>query len=144
MLPECYLAYNANVGGESGKVHSTVKARYIRQDEQVISGMANLGKLADKAVECLHSKNIKELGILMNQNFLIRRDIYGDDVVGRLNIEMAKLASSLGLAAKFTGSGGALLCLNKNGEGWLSKEDEERAVELFEKYGFKFVRIDIG
>jgi hypothetical protein len=45
------------------------------------------------------------------------------------------------LSSKFTGSGGALLCLNKSGEGWLSVEEEETAVKMFQKYGFKFIRI---
>jgi glucuronokinase len=141
LLPEFYLAYNMNVGGESGKVHSTVKARWIQQDRKVIQGMQSLGELADRAVECLSKNDKKGLGVLMDQNFSIRRDIYGDDVVGDLNIEMANLASSLGLSSKFTGSGGALLCLNKSGEGWLSVEEEETAVKMFQKHGFKFIRI---
>jgi glucuronokinase len=103
--------------------------------------MQSLGELADRAVECLSKNDKKGLGVLMDQNFSIRRDIYGDDVVGDLNIEMANLASSLGLSSKFTGSGGALLCLNKSGEGWLSVEEEETAVKMFQKHGFKFIRI---
>jgi glucuronokinase len=142
LLPEFYLAYNMNVGGESGKVHSTVRARWMQQDGEVISGMQSLGELADEALNCLYKRDKKELGVLMDKNFLIRRKIYGDDVVGDLNIKMANLASSLGLSSKFTGSGGALVSLNKSGEGWLSVKDEQIAVDLFEKHGFKFMRIE--
>ena len=38
--------------------------------------------------------------------------------MGELNIKMVSLANSLGFSAKFTGSGGALLCLQRNGQGW--------------------------
>lgn len=47
----------------------------------------------------------------MASNFATRRAIYGDDVVGSLNIKVVELATSFGLAAKFTGSGGAIVCL---------------------------------
>jgi len=39
-------------------------------------------------------------------------------VVGEKNILVTQLAGELGLAAKFTGSGGALLCLRRDGLGW--------------------------
>jgi hypothetical protein len=41
--------------------------------------------------------------------------MYGDNVVGEKNIRMAELARSFGLSAKFTGSGGALICLRFDG-----------------------------
>ena len=39
----------------------------------------------------------------------------GDAVVGTRNISMVELAGSFGLSAKFTGSGGAILCLRSDG-----------------------------
>jgi hypothetical protein len=36
-------------------------------------------------------------------------------------------------------SGGALLCLNKSGEGWLSVEEEETAVKMF-NMALEFIR----
>jgi hypothetical protein len=80
--------------------------------------MKALGDLTDSAVECLKKPDIPGLAALMERNFALRRHMYGDDVVGKLNIQMADLASTFGLAAKFTGSGGALLCLLRNGQGW--------------------------
>jgi hypothetical protein len=38
-------------------------------------------------------------------------------VVGEKNIMAIELANDLGLAAKFTGSGGALVCLRSDGTG---------------------------
>eukprot|EP01035_Chromulina_nebulosa_P017980 gene17980-23612_t len=90
LLPIMYLAYNTNAGGESGKVHSTVKERWNKKDIELINGMNTL-----------------------DQNFSIRRHLYGDNVVGYKNILAVNLATRYGLSAKFTGSGGALLCIPK-------------------------------
>ena len=118
LLPELYLAYCTSVGGESGKVHSTVRERWINRDPELCSGMQLLGSLTDSAVECLLSDDREKLAELMDLNFATRRKLYGDSVVGLRNIEAVELATKqLNLAAKFTGSGGALVCLPRR-RGW--------------------------
>ena len=106
------------IGGESGKVHSTIRARWLERDPALLSGMKELGDLSDLAVLCLEMKNVPGLAALMERNFEIRKALYSDCVVGATNIEMVALAASLGFAAKFTGSGGALLLLCKDSQGW--------------------------
>jgi glucuronokinase len=107
-----------------------------------LTGMIALGHLADRAKECLINGDTKALAILMNQNFQLRRELYGDDVVGRKNIAVATRANELGFACKFSGSGGAFVCLAKDGNGWLPMEEEERIRAEFKKEGFEFVRIE--
>ena len=51
-------------------------------------------------------------------NFAMRRKLYGDAVVGAENIAMIDIAKVHGLSAKFTGSGGALVCMRSDGQGW--------------------------
>ena len=120
ILPELYLAYCTSVGGESGKVHSTVRERWSTRDPELCEGMKLLGSLADSAVESLLSGNREKLAELMDLNFATRRRLYGDAVVGSRNIAAVELANQLGMAAKFTGSGGALVCLPRQREssGW--------------------------
>ena len=48
-LPPLYLAYDGRLAGDSGKVHSVVRARYERGDTVVLEGMAELAWLADAA-----------------------------------------------------------------------------------------------
>ena len=108
----------SHLGGESGKVHSSVRALWNERDPGIVSGMLALGDLTDSAVECLKKTDVPGLAVLMEKNFALRRHMYGDAVVGKLNIQMVDLASTFGLAAKFTGSGGALICLQRNGQGW--------------------------
>ena len=42
--------YDINIGGDSGKVHSTVRERWEKKDPSLISGMLNLGLLADEGI----------------------------------------------------------------------------------------------
>lgn len=99
-------------------MHSTVKERWQQRDPTLIEGMQLLGTLADSAVEALKTGDVNSLGTLMKKNFATRRALYGDGPVGALNIAMVELAERLGLAAKFTGSGGALVCIRADGKGW--------------------------
>lgn len=51
----------------------------------------------------------------MNDNFDIRRRIYGDQALGEANLEMVETARCHGSCAKFAGSGGAVfgICSDK-------------------------------
>lgn len=112
-LFKLYILHIYFLGGDSGTVHSTVKDRWANRDAELVSGMATLGNYADLAVESLHRRDYAELGRLMDKNFLMRRRLYGDDVVGVTNIAAIELANKMGFSAKFTGSGGAILCLHR-------------------------------
>lgn len=99
-------------------MHSTVRARWQARDPTLLAGMKALGDLPIHALSCLRDGDIPGLAALVEKNFSIRRELYGDVVVGALNIEMVSLASSFGLSSKFTGSGGALICIRRDGQGW--------------------------
>lgn len=101
-------------GGDSGGVHSTVRERWTNRDPALVEGMKTLGGYADRTVACLRAGDFGGLAELMDLNFAMRRRLYGDDVVGATNITAVGLANKLGFAAKFTGSGGAILCLHRN------------------------------
>ena len=132
------------IGGESGKVHSTVRERWNQNDIELIEGMKTLGNYTNEAIDCLNTKNYHKLADLMDSNFTIRRKLYSDEVVGYNNILMAELAQKLGFAVKFTGSGGAFVCLKRNNNnGLLSIEEEMRVIKSFETKGFKFEKIII-
>ena len=53
LLPPLYLAYNTNAAGDSGKVHSDVKARWHAGDETIRGGVSRA--LADSSAEALRS-----------------------------------------------------------------------------------------
>ncbi len=87
-------------------------------DQEVIDGMKSLATYADQARDCLLERNFVRLANLMKLNFSMRRKLYGDNIIGLNNIDIVTLADSLGLAAKFCGSGGAIICLRIDGNGW--------------------------
>jgi glucuronokinase len=57
-----------------------------------------------------------DLGSMMDQNWNLRRGMYGDEALGDVNLEMIECARSVGAAAKFCGSGGAVLVCCPGGE----------------------------
>jgi glucuronokinase len=105
------------VGGDSGAVHNTVRARWEAQDSELVRGMQALGMYTDAALQCLRDGDVAGLAALAAKNFAMRLALYGAEVVGAKNLQMVELATQLGFGAKFTGSGGALLCIRKDGLG---------------------------
>ncbi len=131
LLPRLYLAY-ASRPSDSGRIHSTVRFRFDQGDPKVVQGMRHLAALTDAARRALEARDYEALGKLMDENFDTRRRMYGDECLGYANLRMVELARSLGLPAKFPGSGGAIVgqCL-----------DDDlliRAEKAFTEEGFMF------
>jgi len=150
LLPPLYLAYDARAAGDSGKVHSNVRQRWLSGDPVIRQGMTTVAGLADSCAHALREKRYGDLAGLMRENFRNRRLMYGDEVVGSRNIEMIELAAVHGMAAKFTGSGGAIVCVRDFGPGQshLAAENfefsgaEEHAIEQsFSAHGFAFLKV---
>ncbi|EMS60120.1 putative glucuronokinase 2 [Triticum urartu] len=115
LLPPLYLIYAENPS-DSGKVHSSVRQRWLDGDEFIISSMKEVAQLAYDGHNVLLQKNYTELARLMNKNFDLRRKMFGDDALGEVNIKMVEVARSVGAASKFTGSGGAVVALCPDGD----------------------------
>jgi len=154
LLPTLYLAWNTEVGEESGKVHSNAKARWLKGEKMIVDGMMEVGSFADDGKEVLEKGQPFKLAHLMEKNFALRRKMYGDAVVGTRNIELVKLAKEQGMAAKFSGSGGAVVCMRiveeasfnsakKKGKDpfAFTQEEEEKIRLLFISKGYEFSRL---
>lgn len=115
LLPPLYLIYADNPS-DSGKVHSTVRQRWLSGDDFITSRMKEVAQLALDGHKALLQKDYTELARFMNKNFDLRREMFGDDVLGALNIKMVDVARSVGAASKFTGSGGAVVALCPDGD----------------------------
>lgn len=50
--------------------------------------------------------------------------MFGDDVLGSMNISMVEVARSVGAAAKFTGSGGAVIAFCPDGPSQVKRLEE--------------------
>merc|ERR1712137_112609 len=84
----------------------------------VLKAMEEFASIASNARDLLVNGNSwdeisGQLCELMDRNFDLRREILGEEVIGQANINMVRIVRSFGMACKFTGSGGALVCLPK-------------------------------
>lgn len=114
LLPPLYLIYAENPS-DSGKVHSTVRQRWLDGDEFIKASMEEVANIALEGQAALTQKDHTKLASLMNRNFDLRRRMFGDDALGALNIEMVEVARRVGAASKFTGSGGAVVAFCPDG-----------------------------
>ncbi|MFA7244306.1 MAG: hypothetical protein WC080_03415 [Patescibacteria group bacterium] len=113
LFPEMYIAWN-DKPSESGKIHSDVKSRFLDGDQKVVNAMARFAEIAESGMSALLKRDHAKLCDLADQNFDLRRKIYGDSVIGADNLAMIKLARKFGAAAKFPGSGGAIIIIPRN------------------------------
>ncbi|XP_046854466.1 uncharacterized protein LOC124447545 [Xenia sp. Carnegie-2017] len=134
VIPKLWLAYVTDPS-DSGKIHSNVRQKWEQGDEEVIAAMKTFSEYTDKARVALENHDMSSLAQIMNSNFNLRRKIYGDAALGDSNLQMVELARKYGSAAKFPGSGGAVigLCLDET-----HKDDLKKA---FQGEGFVFCDI---
>merc|ERR1712151_873282 len=79
------------------------------------------------------------LADLMDENFTTRRRLYGDACLGWKNLQMVEICHRCGAAAKFPGSGGAVLGLarpSKEEGGQHALMDQLRQAFEVESYVF--------
>ena len=127
-----FIAYEARPS-DSGKIHSSVKQRFVNNDPIVLQAVEQWKKLTDAAKIAIQENNVPALQELMNANFNLRRELYGDACVGASNLRMIQIARDLGCAAKFPGSGGAIV-------GLASKRTDFIPLRIaFEREDFVFV-----
>lgn len=137
LLPPLFLIYADNPS-DSGKVHSTVRQRWLDGDKFIISSMQEVAMVAEEGRTVLLEKDYSKLAVLMNRNFDLRRSMFGDDALGALNLEMVEVARKVGAASKFTGSGGAVVVFCPDGPSQV-----ELLKENCQKAGFILQQIQV-
>lgn len=70
---------------------------------------------------------------------LLFRQMFGDEALGEINVDMVMTARSVGAAAKFTGSGGAVVAFCPEGS-----DQVKRLSEACEKKGFTLIPIQVA
>ncbi|CAI5478492.1 unnamed protein product [Closterium sp. Yama58-4] len=130
LLPPLQIIYAANPS-DSGNVHSSVRARWQAGDVAVRQAMADVAALAEEGRDALVARDWGKFARLMDRNFDLRRQMFGDEVLGEVNLSMVQAARAVGAAAKFTGSGGAVVAFCPEGE-----QQRARLVETCREKGF--------
>lgn len=137
LLPDLFLAFVGDPS-DSGKIHSDVRFRWQQGDPEVVQAMKTWAAYADQARVALENRDYATLGQLMNQNFDLRRKIFGDAVLGEKNLRMIEIGRSHGAPTKFSGSGGAVIGLYE------SAEHLEELRQAYTREGFQFCRLLTG
>ena len=134
LLPNIFVAYMEDSGKDSGKMHNEVRFRFNQGDKEIIDAMSRFADYALEARQSLEERNYRRFGNLMDKNFNLRRKIYGDDAIGKRNLQLVEIARNNGVAAKFPGSGGAAIGIY---------DDEKQYSKLKQAYldhGYKFIK----
>src|SRR6185295_9532190 len=106
LLPPLYLSYHLGFSEPTEVFHNDVRDRYLRGDPQVVAGMRRVAALAAAAREALVGRDARQLSILVDENFDVRRRIFK---LPPWQVQMIDVARGCGASANFAGSGGAVI-----------------------------------
>ncbi|GAB3690503.1 hypothetical protein GCM10027592_07820 [Spirosoma flavus] len=106
LLPKLYIAYNTELGKQSGRVHSDVRARWLKGEPLVVDTMSAIADVARQGHEAIQEQNIDQLHELVNRNFDLRSTIFN---ISERNRSLIEAARACGASASFTGSGGSII-----------------------------------
>ncbi|UHG93725.1 mevalonate kinase family protein [Spirosoma oryzicola] len=111
LLPKLYIAYNTDLGKQSGRVHNDVRSRWLKGEPLVVETMNAIADVAREGREALVRQDIKLLNELVNRNFDLRAQIY---TISERNRSLIEAARACGASASFTGSGGSIIGLYRD------------------------------
>ena len=113
LLPPLYLSYSTALSEPTEIFHNDIRGRYNRGEPQVVDAMRHFADLAAQGREALLRGDHGRLAQLMNENFDTRRSIYN---IAPWQAQMVDAARACGAAAKFAGSGGAIVGIYRDEE----------------------------
>ncbi len=106
LLPPLLLAWHGIPSPSSGDVHAPVWARFQAGDRAVRAAMTALAENADAGRAALLARDHAAFRACVDRNFELRASVFP---IAPADRELVALGRSLGAAAKFPGSGGAVL-----------------------------------
>ncbi|NQT26765.1 GHMP kinase [candidate division KSB1 bacterium] len=106
LLPKLFIAYRTDLSKVSGKVLNTVRARWEKNDPEVIGALDRIAQIAEEGREAILQKEYDTLHKLMDENFDCRSRIMP---ISEHNWDLVNTARKCGASAKFTGSGGSII-----------------------------------
>ncbi len=106
LLPPLYIAYGTDVSEPTEVIHGDLRTRFEQGEPAVVEAMARFAELTVEARDAILAGDAERLGQLIDANFDLRRSICS---LPRGQVEMIERARSAGAAAKFAGSGGAIV-----------------------------------
>lgn len=105
-FPLFYIAFRKNLSEGTEVVHNNLRARFEIGDPRVLQAVLRWGQITMEFREAMEKSDYQAMHNLINENFDLRRKTIH---ISQGNIDMVELARSVGVSAKFTGSGGAII-----------------------------------
>ena len=124
-LPPLYVAYDPERAEVSDVPHRNLRRLFENGDPTVVSAMQKYRDLTDQGRAALMDGDWETLGRVMNENFDLRKTFMA---IAPENLRMVEAARSTGASAKFTGSGGAICGLYKDGRQYQQLADALAAI----------------
>ncbi len=136
--PGLFLAWDTDVGQPSDAIHRPVREQWDQGEAEVRRLIGELRELATQGAAALLARDTAMLAELMDSNFDIRAQLWP---IAESDQHKINLARSLGAAAKFCGSGGAIVGLMRPGH---RPDGLETVRSAFEGAGFGFCAPTVG
>ncbi|HYQ55993.1 MAG TPA: hypothetical protein VEP89_01515 [Draconibacterium sp.] len=105
-FPNFYIAFRKNLSEGTETVHNNLKARFNIGEGKVLQAMKRWAQITEEFKTALYNNDREIMHKLIDENFDLRRSLIP---ISKGNIEMVEMARSVGVSAKFTGSGGAII-----------------------------------
>jgi glucuronokinase len=112
-MPPLYVAFDPNRAEISDVPHRNLKQLWLQGDSTVIAAMKELAELTERGRAALLKGDWNELGQVVNANYGVRQKIMN---IAPENHRMVEVARAAGASAHFSGSGGAITGLYKDGD----------------------------
>jgi len=111
-LPPLYLAFDPERAEVSDVPHRNLRELYNRGDATVLAAMKQYRELTDRGRDALMAGDWDALGKVIDENFDLRQTIMN---IAPENLRMVQAARAAGASAHFSGSGGAICGLYRDG-----------------------------
>lgn len=113
----------------SGKVHRPIVEKLKNGDKKTLIAFSRLGEIGYDGYRAFQFGNWEKLGEAMTATAEMRIEIYGEEVLGPLNMALVSACNVAKVPFNFTGSGGAVIAMLLEGDdsfGRLKAEVEKR------------------
>ncbi|MCD6290205.1 MAG: GHMP kinase [Anaerolineae bacterium] len=125
LLPPLFIAYDDSATEGTEVFHNDVRERYARGEKLVIETMEAIAEGARRFRAAMEARDIDEMERLINRNFELRAQIYR---ISDLNQRLIDTARSVGVSAKFCGSGGAVIGICRDDETFHRLQEAYQAI----------------
>ncbi len=105
-LPPLFIAYRPKLAEGTEVPHNDLRGRFQRGEPKVLEAIDRFASLAQEARELIRAGRGAEIGPLLDANFDLRASIMN---ISEGNRQLVEAGRQVGAAAKFAGSGGAVV-----------------------------------